>query len=422
MYSTSMNVGTGQVQTPVPSSLSSRDQDEKLLRHFGFCELPFGVTPNPAFLFSSETHWAALQSMIQSIESNLGFTVLLGEPGMGKTTLLLQLLTQYRDSARTAFIFQTQCKRYELLRFLAWELELPVMQHDEVALHQRLKEMLVNEARAGRKVLLFIDEAQNLRHPSLEAIRLLSDFETARTKLLHIVLSGSAQLGETLRSPELSQLAQRIATVCRLEPLNPQEVNGYVTFRLGVAGCRAAEHLFSPEALAEVAEQSEGIPRVVNSICYRALVRTHAAGERRVSAKTVRQAARDLDLAHPSGAMNSGLEGQLERPKYRPGPNTDLFFEKKNKRLSTLKRPARSCGMHSRSREYALHRQQRLLSRNQSINRRSHNRKPKALLKPCRSLFQRKGTRLRQPKPIATLLRPQPSVLSLTERMFVPLL
>lgn len=335
-----MNVGTGQAQTPVPSALSSRDQDEKLLRHFGFCELPFGVTPNPAFLFSSETHRAALQSMIQSIESNLGFTVLLGEPGMGKTTLLLQLLTQYRDSARTAFIFQTQCKRYELLRFLAWELELPVMQHDEVALHQRFKEMLVNEARAGRKVLLFIDEAQNLRHPSLEAIRLLSDFETARIKLLHIVLSGSAQLGETLRAPELSQLAQRITTVCRLETLTPQEVNGYVTFRLGVAGCRAAEHLFSPEALAEVAEQSEGIPRVVNSICYRALVRTHAAGERRVSAKTVRQAVRDLDLAHPSGAMNSGLEGQLERPKYRPGPNTDLFFEEEKQAALNAEAPS----------------------------------------------------------------------------------
>src|SRR6478672_7512804 len=179
MYSTSMNVATGQAQTPVPSALSSRDQDEKLLRHFGFCELPFGVTPNPAFLFSSETHRAALQSMIQSIESNLGFTVLLGEPGMGKTTLLLQLLTQYRESARTAFLFQTQGRRFDLLRFLASELELPDTRGDEVLLHQRLREMLVNEARAGRKVLVIIDEAQNLNQTSLEAIRLLSDFETA---------------------------------------------------------------------------------------------------------------------------------------------------------------------------------------------------------------------------------------------------
>ncbi len=320
-----MNIANEQAPTPVPTASSDRHRDEKLLRHFGFREAPFGVTPNPAFLFSSGMHRAALQSMIQSIESNLGFTVLLGGPGMGKTTLLLHLLTQYRDSARTAFIFQTQCKRYDLLRFLASELELPE-QHDEVGLHQRLKEMLVNEARAGRKVLIFIDEAQNLRHPSLEAIRLLSDFETARNKLLHIILAGSAQLGETLRAPELSPLAQRIATVCRLEALTPQEVNGYVTFRLGVAGCRAAEHLFSPEALAEVAEQSAGIPRVINSICYRALVRTYAGGERRVSVKMVHQAASDLDLAHPSGAVNS-TSVPLQRPEYRPGPNADLFFE-----------------------------------------------------------------------------------------------
>ena len=322
-----MNISTEQGPIPVPTTSSARDQDEKLLRHFGFRESPFGVTPNPAFLFSSGMHRAALQSMIQSIESNLGFTVLLGGPGMGKTTLLLQLLTQYRDSARTAFIFQTQCKRYDLLRFLASELELPGVQHDEVGLHQRLKEMLVNEAHAGRKVLIFIDEAQNLRHPSLEAIRLLSDFETARTKLLHIILAGSAQLGETLLAPELSQLAQRIATVCRLEALTPQEVNGYVTFRLGIAGCRAAEHLFSPQALAEVAQQSEGIPRVVNSICYRALVRTYAGGERRVSVEMVHQAARDLDLAHPSGAVNSSFVGESQRPECHSGPNADLFFE-----------------------------------------------------------------------------------------------
>src|SRR5215472_3544220 len=198
MYSTSMSNAVERSGMPAPSSLGAREQGEKLLRYFGLRESPFGVTPNPAFLFSSRMHRAALQSMIQSIESNLGFTVLLGGPGMGKTTLLLQLLTQYRDSARTAFIFQTQCKRYDLLRFLAWELELPEVKNDEVALHQSLKEMLVNEAHAGRKVLIFIDEAQNLRHASLEAIRLLSDFETARAKLLHIILAGSAQLGEML--------------------------------------------------------------------------------------------------------------------------------------------------------------------------------------------------------------------------------
>jgi TonB family protein len=263
-------------------------------------------------------HLAALQSMIQSIESNLGFTVLLGDPGMGKTTLLFQLLSQYRDSARTAFIFQTQCKRYELLRYLASELELPVMKYDEVLLHQRLKEMLVNEAQSGRKVLIFIDEGQNLHHSSLEAIRLLSDFETARAKLLHIILAGSARLGETLLTPELSQLAQRITTICRLAHLPPEEVKDYIIFRLRVAECRVAESLFSPEALAEVADQSEGVPRVVNSICYRSLSLAYAIGERRVSGMLVRQAARDLDLSH-SGTVNLNTSRQFPGTNNPPG-------------------------------------------------------------------------------------------------------
>ena len=322
MYPISTNSGPERGSIPVPEFQRARNRSEDFLRHFGFRESPFGVTPNPEFLFSSRVHVTALQSMIQSIESNLGFTVLLGEPGMGKTTLLLQLLTQYRDSARTAFIFQTQCKRYELLRHLASELELPVMKRDEVSLHRRLKEMLVDEARAGRKVLIFIDEAQNLQHASLEAIRLLSDFETARAKLLHIILSGSARLGEMLLTPDLCQLAQRISTVCRLEPLTPEEVSNYITFRLRVAGCKVAESLFSPGSLTEAAEQSEGVPRVVNSICYRALSLAHSIGEQRVSAMLVRQAARDLDLSRSPGAINLNAVGPLprtERP-YVPDP------------------------------------------------------------------------------------------------------
>jgi TonB family protein len=309
MTPTRTNTVPEQGPTPVPDCSGVQERADDLLRHFGFRESPFGVTPNPAFLFSSRMHLGALNSMVQSIESNLGFTVLLGNPGMGKTTLLLQLLTQYRDSARTAFIFQTQCKRYELLRYLASELELP-MKRDEVSMHQRLKEMLVNEARAGRKVLIFIDEAQNLHHSSLEAIRLLSDFETPRAKLLHIILAGSAQLGDTLLTPELSQLAQRISTVCRLEPLAPEDVAGYVTFRLQVAGSRTSGSVFSEEALAEIAERSEGVPRVVNSICYRSLSLAYAIGERRVSGLLVRQAVRDLDLSH-SGAVRASFAGPL---------------------------------------------------------------------------------------------------------------
>jgi TonB family protein len=306
MYAGSTTNGSKGSPVPAPGSALVGEHSDEFLRHFGFRESPFGVTPNPAFLFCSRMHRAALESMTQSIESNLGFTVLLGNPGMGKTTLLLQLLTQYRDSARTAFIFQTQCKRYELLRYLASELELPV-KHDEVSLHQRLKEMLVNEARARRKVLIFIDEAQNLHQSSLEAIRLLSDFETPRAKLLHIILAGSSRLGETLLAPELSQLAQRVSTVCRLEPLAPEEVKSYVIFRLRVAGGQDAGSLFSPDALAEVAEKSEGIPRLINSICYRALSIANATGERHITSFLVLQAARELDLSSSPGALASSV-------------------------------------------------------------------------------------------------------------------
>jgi TonB family protein len=284
--------------------LLARTQREDFLRHFGFRESPFGVTPDPEFLFWSPRHSAALQAMIAAIESNLGFSVLLGNPGTGKTTLLFHLLAQYRESARTAFVFQTQCRPQDFIRHIASELELPISRRDDVSLHHRLNGMLLKEARAGRKVLIVIDEAQNLQASSLEAIRLLSDFETGPSKLLSVILSGSSRLGETLLHPELSQLAQRILTICRLEPLTEQEVSDYVRFRLSVVSSGAASGLFSPESLAEVASQSEGVPRVINAICYRALLLAYAEGHKSITRKHVRESARDLDLSE-SGNRDS---------------------------------------------------------------------------------------------------------------------
>jgi TonB family protein len=285
-------------QTP-QAFILARNQREGFLRHFGFRESPFGVTPDPEFLFWSERHSGALQALINSIESNLGFSVLLGQPGTGKTTLLFHLLAQYRESARTAFVFQTQCRPHDLIRHIASELDLPLTRGDEVFLHRKLNEMLLKEARAGRKVLIVIDEAQNLHTPSLEAIRLLSDFETGPSKLLQVVLSGSPQLGETLLNPNLWQLAQRITTICRLEPLSEDEVQQYVTSRLAVVTSRAPKGFFSPESLAEVAFHSGGVPRIVNSICHGSLVLAYAQGRSSVSKELVRQAANELDFSEP---------------------------------------------------------------------------------------------------------------------------
>lgn len=287
-------------ETSQSAFLVARTQREAFLRHFGFRESPFGVTPDPEFLFWSRMHNAALHAMIDSIESNLGFSALLGKPGTGKTSLLFHLLAQYRESARTAFIFQTQCRPHDLIRHIASELDLPTVGRDEVSLHQKLNGMLLKEARAGRKVLIVIDEAQNLQSASLEAIRLLSDFETGFSKLLHVVLSGSPQLGEMLLSPELSQLAQRISTISRLEPLSGEEVKKYVRFRLAVVATRPNEGLFPADSLAEIASQSGGVPRIINSICYRALILAHTRGKLSVSRELVQEAARDLDFSESS--------------------------------------------------------------------------------------------------------------------------
>ncbi len=280
-------------------------QREGFLSHFGLREPPFGVTPDPSFLFLSAKHREAIQAMVHSIESNLGFTVLLGEPGTGKTSLLFHLLNQYQQRARTAFVFQTQCQPNDLLRYIASELELPWQHRDEVALHHHLNEMLVREGRGGRRVLIIIDEAQNLDEQSLEAVRLLSDFETPAAKLLHVILAGSAGLGETLRRPDISQLAQRINTVCRLEPLGTSEVQEYVTHRLAVAGSK--DEIFADDALAQLTQKSGGVPRRLNSICYRALTLAFDKGERCVSAQMVQQAAHDLDLAEPKAPARASL-------------------------------------------------------------------------------------------------------------------
>lgn len=310
-------------EQPSHAVMLARSQHEGFLRHFSFREPPFGVTPNPEFLFWSRMHNSALQGLVNAIESNLGFSVLLGHPGTGKTTLIFHLLAQYRESARTAFVFQTQCKPHDLIRHIASELELPPARGDDVFLHRKLSAMLLKEARAGRKVLIVIDEAQNLNASSLEALRLLSDFETGPSKLLHVVLSGSPRLGETLLSSELWQLAQRITTISRLEPLSAEEVRDYVRFRLAVVSSRSADSFFSPEALAEVASESGGIPRLVNSICHSALILACAQRRPSVSKELVTQAVHDLDLSEPG--IRDLRTVAKHREKSRPSDGSTSF-------------------------------------------------------------------------------------------------
>ncbi|HKT10600.1 MAG TPA: AAA family ATPase [Terriglobia bacterium] len=265
------------------------------LRYFGLSEQPFGMTPDPRYLYMSSSHREALASLIYGIETGRGFVSLIAEPGMGKTTLLFQFMEQFRDSARTVFLFQTQGSTREFLSNLIADLGLVPDDRDLSALQRQLNEVLIQEARLGRRFVLVIDEAQNLDDSVLESVRMLSNFETSRSKLMQIVLAGQPPLADKLARPELEQLMQRVSIICRLEPFTPKEVDQYVHHRLKTAGFKGRD-VFTDEALSMIASRSEGIPRNINNICFHALSLAYAQGQKKIGRKIIEEVLGDLEL------------------------------------------------------------------------------------------------------------------------------
>jgi type II secretory pathway predicted ATPase ExeA len=259
-------------------------------------EQPFGVTPDPHFLYLGASHREALASLSYGVKTGRGLLALIAPPGMGKTTLLFRLLEHLRGTARTAFLFQTQCDSSGLLRYLLADLGVNACGNDFVTMHEQLNEQLLREARVGRRFVLVIDEAQNLNDSVLETARLLTDFETPREKLLQIVFAGQPQLAEKLEQPELAQLRQRIAILGRLEPFGNTEISQYIDHRLRVAGYDAAP-LFTPAAIARIAASSEGIPRNINNLCFNALSLGCALRRKQIDADLVGEAVSDLDMS-----------------------------------------------------------------------------------------------------------------------------
>ena len=284
------------------------------LEFFKLRQQPFGVTPDPAYLFPSTTHCEALDALTSGIMEGRGFLALIAEPGMGKTTLLYQVLEGMRDQARGVYLFQTQCDSREFFQYLLSELGVDATGMGLVAMHKKLNEMLFAELLAGKRFVLIVDEAQNLDNSVLETIRMLSNFETENTKLLQIVLAGQPQLADKLAQPQLAQLAQRLTVVQHLDPFSPEETAAYVRHRVKVAG-NSEDDLFEQDALALIAAQSRGVPRSVNRICYNALLEAHAQGARTVTPEIVEKAARELDIlkaAKPKPARAATPESSRE--------------------------------------------------------------------------------------------------------------
>jgi TonB family protein len=265
------------------------------LEYFRLREQPFGVTPDPRFLFPSAGHREALASLLYGIETGLGFGALVAQPGMGKTTLLFHILEQYRGSARTAFIFNTQCNSFDLLRALLSELDEEAVGRDTFQLHEKFKQVLATEAQSNRRVILVIDEAQNLGDMVMETVRLLSNFESAHQKLLHIILAGQQELATKLGRPELNQLQQRIPMVTQLPFLSAQDIAGYIEHRLRVAGYQG-QPLFTAEAVRQIVWMSRGIPREINRLCFNSLSLAYASSKHVVDLTVIEEVAADLGL------------------------------------------------------------------------------------------------------------------------------
>jgi general secretion pathway protein A len=274
------------------------------LNYFQLREEPFGSTPDPRFLYQSETHREALATLYYGYHSNRGFTALIAQPGMGKTTLLFQFLQNIRQKARTVFLFQTQCNTRELLRYLLFDLGITPGE-DVAEMHQQLNSVLVEEARAGRRVVLVIDEAQNLPDSVLETVRLLSDFETSCSKLMQIVLAGQPQLSEKLASPALEQLRQRISLLCHLDRFTLVETANYIRHRLQVAG-QSGPLPFTTGAIDRIAKHSEGNPRRINTLCSNALSLCCALRKQQVDRAVVEEVIADQDLKSSTSAGECG--------------------------------------------------------------------------------------------------------------------
>jgi len=283
-------------------------------------EQPFGVTPDPRFLYLGKSHREALASLYYGIEANRGFVALIAPPGLGKTTLTFQLLQKLQQASRTVFLFQTQCNSKELFHYLLNGLGVDAEGMEMVSMHNKLNQILSREMLAGRRFILAVDEAQNLDPQVLESIRLLSNFETSQAKLLQILLIGQPALARKLANPELEQLQQRISMFAKLEPFGFEDTARYISHRLRVAGYEGGP-LFAPGALRMIAEQSLGVPRKINSLCFSALSLGCALDSQQIDAGMMEEVIADRDvqsLQQPRAAERAAPAAAASRAVLSP--------------------------------------------------------------------------------------------------------
>jgi general secretion pathway protein A len=260
-------------------------------RHFGLKTKPFSLTPDPAFLFPSRQHAMAMTMLEYGLESQAAFSLLTGDIGSGKTTLIRRLLRQLGDQVVVGLISHAHGRFKSIHSWALSALGIVPVENSEVAQYEALVDAIVRTYAKGRRTLLIIDEAQNLSLEVLEELRLLSNVNSERDLVLQILLVGQPELRRKLSRPELQQFAQRVSVDFHLQPLDRTEAHAYVSHRLEVAGRNTP--LFLPDAIEFVHARTKGVPRLMNQLCDFALLYAYADGLMTIDADLVAQVVRD---------------------------------------------------------------------------------------------------------------------------------
>jgi general secretion pathway protein A len=292
---------------------------------YGFTTFPFALTPDTQFLYPSENYKDCLFYLLHGLQREYGILILTGAIGTGKTFLLHTLLKKLDEKTQAAFIVNSKLNSFEILQYASKEFKLEITGQSKAELLLNLREFLFIHALINEKVVLIIDEAQNLSIEVLEDLRLLTNFENAEKKLIQIILVGQVQLEEKLKLPELTQLSQRVGFSCRLIPLNYEETQGYIEQRLAMAG--ATYSIFTSKAIKEIFTYSKGVPRVINIMCDLALLLGFIDETREIGPTTIQEVIRDLNVYTPE---------QLRRRHTRPQRDTTAGLSHSGRRPHRL--------------------------------------------------------------------------------------
>lgn len=265
-------------------------------RFYGFRENPFNQTPDSDFFFASDKHRSALDALLYAIQQSKGFVVVTGDIGSGKTTVMRKLLRELGDTVQSAVITNTHISPKGILTLVMEDLGIPYRPGPKERVLVQLNEHLIQQAMEDRNVVLLVDEAQNLTPSCLEEIRMLSNLETEKEKLIQIVLIGQPELRKKLEMRCLEQLRQRIAIHVHLTPLDEEETKQYILHRLkrAVTNFSYVESLFHREALSCIYHYSRGVPRIINHLCDRALLTACLSETKQITPFVIEEAITEL--------------------------------------------------------------------------------------------------------------------------------